>query len=610
MDRESGRLLQDAGHPNVFPGFGPHGTTYICLDMLKPSAVRWQGWSSAYTLASVLQQLGGFLLEDDKIDQGHGGSVARMDGRYTQKRHLPMLSDWIDQHLPSPPRPSSATTTLPPPPMSTNATETIPDELDIRIQGLSLLDDNLCQSILENLDHVGLHRCMSAGEGAGGKDEEGARLARIARDVHQRSQLLCFYTKLNYKECVLGLGLKVSFAQKGHLRVLRQALARPDLLSLVAFRDLGVRVDSSNFAIDAFLPVYLNPEHGPRALREIIPCMQHLVPATRDRDETTGSRLLHLMSSIINSIVVEIAGGKEKGEEWQVTRAMSDAALQTYCHLHHTLLAVVTAGQATSQAQREMGKLAEEVLASARSSVRKFMSSPASGRHKERFPDLGLLLVSYILTPADEAPWSTFGPALLRELLARQVYWVARESGARFLDVAADDRGDEKGRGGREGGDGYRLRQHFDHSKVGLRLVMIQAFFANALARPSKASTLRNELLRIKTSYDSRSGLPPPSTFQAFNNAVRTCLAASSWSACLKSLRLGFRVGIDQRAAFAQALRQGVLDSHISGYHRGPRPIPPPSNASLTRDEVRGESGRAFFRWSENPIGETNNTWN
>lgn len=90
MTRESGLLLQ--GHPNVFPGYGPHGTTYICLDMLKPNAARWRGWSAAYTLRVVLEQLGGFLLEDETIEQEYGSAVTRRDDDGAgQQRPQPML---------------------------------------------------------------------------------------------------------------------------------------------------------------------------------------------------------------------------------------------------------------------------------------------------------------------------------------------------------------------------------------------------------------------------------------------------------------------------------------------------------------------------------------
>ncbi|KAG1675272.1 hypothetical protein FOA52_016304 [Chlamydomonas sp. UWO 241] len=70
------------GHPNIFG-------SYICLDMLTQGAGSaygdqakpYQGWSTAYTVSSVLQQLLGFLLVDTSIDQDYGGTVKRSDCR-------------------------------------------------------------------------------------------------------------------------------------------------------------------------------------------------------------------------------------------------------------------------------------------------------------------------------------------------------------------------------------------------------------------------------------------------------------------------------------------------------------------------------------------------
>jgi hypothetical protein len=57
--------------------------------------------------------------------------------------------------------------------------------------------------------------------------------------------------------------------------------------------------------------------------------------------------LLLVMGHLLNSLVVEIMGGDVEGPskeqprpEWMpakpsITRAMSDSALQTFCHLHH-----------------------------------------------------------------------------------------------------------------------------------------------------------------------------------------------------------------------------------------------------------------------------------
>ena len=60
------------------------------------------------------------------------------------------------------------------------------------------------------------------------------------------------------------------------------------------------------------------------------------------------------------------------------------------------------------------------VLQLARERVTCFMRDPAA-RTKARTPDIGVLLVDYLLVPREEAPWAQFGPVFVREVLARQV---------------------------------------------------------------------------------------------------------------------------------------------------------------------------------------------
>jgi len=54
-------LFNTIPHPNVFGN-------YICLDMIQPAIARTEeggGWSSAYSVQSVLTQLQSFLFEEN-----------------------------------------------------------------------------------------------------------------------------------------------------------------------------------------------------------------------------------------------------------------------------------------------------------------------------------------------------------------------------------------------------------------------------------------------------------------------------------------------------------------------------------------------------------------
>lgn len=77
-------------HPNVFKS-GRYGSTasgkgyWICLDMIKQHtrSDRYGGWTSAYSIFSILLQLQAFLIGKNVEQQG--GSVVKLDNYYTEE---------------------------------------------------------------------------------------------------------------------------------------------------------------------------------------------------------------------------------------------------------------------------------------------------------------------------------------------------------------------------------------------------------------------------------------------------------------------------------------------------------------------------------------------
>jgi len=69
------------GHPNVF---GSAGHVYICLSMLKShtATVKYDGWTSAYSVMSLLLQLQSFLFADTHIEQDYGETAWHTERAY------------------------------------------------------------------------------------------------------------------------------------------------------------------------------------------------------------------------------------------------------------------------------------------------------------------------------------------------------------------------------------------------------------------------------------------------------------------------------------------------------------------------------------------------
>ncbi|KAG2434704.1 hypothetical protein HXX76_007594 [Chlamydomonas incerta] len=403
---------------------------------------------------------------------------------------------------------------------------------------------------------------------------------------------------------VLGVGVSVDWHERGGS--LRQLSMTHDTLSLAAFAADGVRRSAWNQPFDAFLPLAVNAAHGRAALRVLrhsVAAMLRLPHAQHVRAE----HLLDVVARLMNTLVVGVCtpppqkqdGGavrhahvrepeydqdRRGGGRPPVPRHMSDAALQSFCHLHHLLLTLVVEGEGGGG-----GGLGRAVLEAAARDVCAFIARPEA-RRKSACPDLGLLLVKFLLVPRDTAPWAAFAPPFVRELLARQVRWVvkgladerppppqqqqqqqqpqgaavwssrgATAGAAAAAAAAAFERPREGGgdrrcaqrlltTGGGEGAaaaavsaaaDATRLRQHFTHARTSLALVALQAFFANRLARPSSSATALQQLAAIKASYDARNGQPPAPVFEAFNAHARSVIAQRGWSDFLTAVHMG-----------------------------------------------------------------------
>jgi len=69
------RLCSRIDHPNVFGEWDGTDAAWICLDMLKEYTVKtkYEGWSSVYTVQSILLQLQSFLFSEN-VPQDYGGS--------------------------------------------------------------------------------------------------------------------------------------------------------------------------------------------------------------------------------------------------------------------------------------------------------------------------------------------------------------------------------------------------------------------------------------------------------------------------------------------------------------------------------------------------------
>lgn len=482
-------------HPNVFPG------GYICLDMLRLPEPQWgdkpyQGWSSAYTVSAVLMQLYGFLVADDKIDQDYGGSVVRAD--YHSSTSL-TREKAIEQLLSCP----CGVHDLPQKHEQEQTTTPFVD--------LEELPADVMGQIVDRLDAVAVTNLADA---AGDDTQTGA----IAADRLNQINLFCFHSKDKHddadKQTVLGYPINVVLFKDNNVR--NMSIAGYDYLGYAAFANDKVRMTAWNTPFTDFLPVYLNPTHGARALQVL--------------KTTVKCDLVFAMGKLMNGMIVDLC--KEDAPSHS-RRMLCDSAVQAFFHMHHLLLAVALSDPAVlKEAEREVTAFAN------------------GSTHKKTSPDLGVVLIYMLLVPATRVPWSQFVRPFFRELLARQVRWV---DAPEFTIVTAD-RGDE-----------WRIDTHLASARKSLRIVTMSAWFANSVARPRKST---QELAAIKSALDAAHGQPPQATRDRFWGVFKTLERGQRFSDYLNVIGVCPKPLPTHRATLARMLRQAVVDSQKAKYHR------------------------------------------
>jgi ubiquitin-protein ligase len=522
------RVLSRFDHPNVYG-------SYLCLDMLRPRGhTPYAGWSPAYSLHALLFQLSTFLLYDTNIDQDYGGSVNRE--KFVKNRNDRLKRYGGD---------GDDCNTAPPPVLATAAKDKDEDEgeddesVRLLLQRMEAsLDLGAVETVLESMSPDALQKTLRL-------HPDGEVGHAALRRLNACNGKLCFCTKKSHEDpdTVICIGLCVVTYQDGNLKSISPYMS---YLSIEAARG-GVEYDVWNQSrLTHFLPIIINRRHAPRALTEIPSVVADIVGCA-PRDTPLG--LLKLVGLAMTTLAAEMMtkDGRDGVVYGNKSRYVSDAAMETFLHLHHLLVSYAVE-------HPEIAEHTQKVLLD-------FVKIPAA-RHKKRCPNLGILFVYMLLVPEDVVSWEELAPPLLRETLARNVLHASRGSDGDDFVMNLKDSSVE------------RCEKHFRSVKVGLLIMALQVWFGNALMRPktSAPADVAKAFERIRNEYDALSGQPSPDALEAFNRRFRDISEIRTWKGFMIAthLNIGVRAGESPIDRWAAVLRQAVRDSHDAGYHRQP----------------------------------------
>lgn len=562
--RFPGRAIPAFHHPNVF------SDSFVCLDMLSASGGGcYGGWSSAYTVQSILLQLQSFLLED-RIPQ-EGGAVY----------HLPRAAHTLRQireqaaqhvclacgHRGTDPRPAVHRTGRA---AGTQGIQTVG-------QGQKLVSDELWAKVFEALLPVELLHCRKVQQVWGRTVDEFALLAKV--------EMLCFHSKVRVgeKETVLGVGITINYhtAQAPFLcpssgtmqyhDAISEMHVVLDLISCQAFQYSGVRAGVWKEPFEHFMPLVLNPAHA-QLMR---PVLQRVVCKLAKAEAFAPWQYLVVLPQLMNSFVVELLHDQVMSD--RISRANSERAVQGYCAFHHLLLWCATE-------HPELG-----IIASRRFCA---FTQSETERSKAGTPDLGQFLA--LCAIVCESRWADLAKPYLQESLTRNVRrlfqhqqqraelladgtqqsrlaqlerregcglsyeqeaelsHLRRKFDAAFLGGGA---GDPRGYSELRGlSDGELERYWFQSTKTGKRLLMFQVAFMRAIGRPTR----RAENL---TQYNRRWGLPTEQQREGMFKSCQEIMRVDSWEGFFGML------GMAKPPSFADKLRQAINVSAARRYH-------------------------------------------
>lgn len=376
-------------HPNVFGN-------KICLDLLnvrKPGkkVELYSGWSSSYTIQTILIQLQAFLFEAEVSNVLANISDPKQYEK--EKKRWYSAVKWSVEQSRS--YKDKSVNHFPP----NQIWPPFPDEEQI--------------------------------------EEEKKREAQI------EEELVCFYSRKSFKEDCLGIG--VSFSKDLRTGEIKRIKACLDLFGLSAFMNHNLRLGAMNETFTHFLPVFLNAEHGEKAIYLSKRALSIIM--TGNHKNFTPEMVLSVYPKLMSQMVLTVVTEK---------RALSTKFLQGYCYFHRILL----------HFQSEFPELNKMIDAT----VQGFLKDE-NQRHKDVIPALGDF-ISYAAVA--DVEWKDFVNIFLDEVFVRNVYWIL----AKYPELEHLEH--------EEFNDEDRMNFSFKVVLNSLRLVLFHKFFFNEIAHRGK----------------------------------------------------------------------------------------------------------------------------
>jgi len=334
-----------------------------------------------------------------------------------------------------------------------------------------------------------------------------------------RSKVMCYHTKMTFEEVALGFGVNVTYNGK----VPQYVSTKLDLISYFAVFKEGIDVSMWKEQFKFWMPVYINKRHG-QAMLDNPKFFAASVERIYNRNFTPKLGL-DLLTKLMNSMIVTVMQG--------VVHA-SLRAIDGYIAFHRLLIALLIKYPTLQQVVDDK--------------IEEFLTNPQT-RRKSGTPSLGDFLP--YLTVSSKYSWPQLAIPVLQEVLCRNVLWVVKED-SKLNKVTS-----QKIFAGREQIE--RHKSFFKHSAVSLRLIMFHVQFLKHFS-PRKNQTLAE----LAEKYDSYFGYATEEMKNMFQERLFIIQKVDNFTDFFKHCC----VHVKNNNAIDEILTDAWLSSKQYGYHQ------------------------------------------
>ena len=472
---------------------------YICASILNTE----EGYTPAYDLKGVAIQILSFF-SSETLEQEYGGPVRdltayrRRDGTLVASYYgRPCTKCGFDGHLSqhghevTRSAPSASPGTDGDIERSDGATELHKVlQLERNPTDINSLPDEVLCLICDGLETEELVVFASAWNRIGSIQGMVTKYNLI-----RNRELLCFCLKKSFDNAKLGVGISVTFEDRGTSRARQGMLSSEfDLLSLQAFEEFHIDRSVQDLPFGYWVPLPLYRKHYISISPDVGPRLHKL----REVARLDGGRSIDTTLCFMNDIVVKLSTEAQIIDRSALGRA-SERAIESYFHLFHLLLCQATEDPAIVRA------------------INKTLQGVLDGRSsKQEIPNLGHLLISVLISDADMT--QDLLMAITRETVTRKVVWMLDRKGSNMPEFAYME-ADTISR--------YRLEKTFEASKTSYRLLMFLNLFRQTIDRGNGQS--RKSLVQMRDELFDAHGAPPRGTAAKLAKDIRALQQVDSF---------------------------------------------------------------------------------